>query len=74
MNTVGWKAIKRRKMRETGCRCEECGNQFPKNRLVLHHIRNRSQGGRDVYENARLRDRECEQRFHAIYPGGNKPN
>ena len=71
---MGWGKVKPRKLRENHNSCEECGKHFekPKGNLILHHVKNRSQGGAYTYENARLRCWDCEKLYHQIYPFGNR--
>lgn len=51
--------------------CGYCGEFADLDDFVLHHIRNRSMGGRDIFENAEGRHKWCEVEAHELYPYGN---
>jgi len=68
-----WGSIRKQKMRELNNRCEECQTRHDPSFLVLHHVIPRLSGGKDTYNNARLRCQKCEVLYHKLYPDGNKP-
>ena len=50
--------------------CTICGSPLPR-RFVLHHVINKSCGGKEVLDNAEARCPECERTMHEQYSHGN---
>lgn len=51
--------------------CSICGRFLSLSEVVLHHVINRSQNGKDTFENAECRHATCEKACHAAFPDGN---
>ena len=56
---------------ERGKHCQVCGKKLSLRQAILHHIKNRKDGGELLPENLELRCQLCEQRMHKHYPEGN---
>lgn len=69
---MSWGPYKRKQIwkRQNGL-CQICGKTLSLKKCVIHHYKNRSQGGHDSIANGRARHSKCEELAHKLHYFGN---